>query len=637
MNKLIIFNFLICLILCGCNAGGGAGTKAAGTTQDLPEWTIFIYGLADHNLTPSMLVDFQEMVAANVNKKVKIIVAMDLDDQRFGSTFGTQVYEVTGGGEAKLIQKYSEQNFDDPEVMKAHIVNAFSAYQSNKRGIILWDHGGSWDGGFGHDTQNGTVNGTGISVQSIKEVLLSAGNELGLGSTPFDFLSFDTCLMGNIESATELKDVAKYYFASAELDFGDGWDYTAAINLFSASPTSQIAQLAPAIVSSWDDHHKTKSQMDQNARTQVAIDLTKIDSFELQMSSFLANFQSTSLLEMAKALKRSGPGFGSGSESQSLVASQNYRDVGQFLSLLTNSSNNNLASESSLALSGVMNDLIKAQSLGDVRIGSQAGLSIESRTVSSWTTVRSEYQNLFWDSRTLWSSLLDDISVAALSDGLAPIISTTAQNTNNPSSVNKPKITFSTTDSDVDQAQLVLKRTMSGVDYDIGLVGYGFVENQNTYNFEWDGKFFTLSNGIETSLISLGLQGTPGLNSNGDTLAIGYQIKGIITNGSISSDAKIIGYESPLKSIVIIENGQETVMAISALSGAGFSFIPYLLKNQSPYFELMTPIQLTTGLTELNLDSMSAPAGTYKLETNLSDLWGNSSNDSDTVIVGTPF
>ena len=181
------------------------------------------------------------------------------------------------------------------------------------------------------------------------------------------------------------------------------------------------------------------------------------------------------------------------------------------------------------------------------------------------------------------------------------------------------------------------KKSISGIDYDIGLVGYGFVENQNTYNFEWDGKFFTLSNGTETSLISLGLQGTPGLNMNGDTLALGYQIQGLISNGVNTFSARIIGYESPLKSIVVTVNEQDGVFDISELSGAGFSFVPYLLKNQSPYFELMTPIQLTTGLTELNLDSMSAPAGTYKLETNLSDLWGNSSNDSDTVIVGTPF
>jgi hypothetical protein len=634
--KTVLTYTLLFLLLLGCN-GSKTTTGASSTEDQATEWTIFIYGHADHNLTPNMLRDFQEMIAANLNSKVKIIVAMDLDDQRFGATFGTEVYEVTGGGNARLLHQYYEQNFDDPEVMKAHIVNAFSAYPSKKRGLILWNHGGSWDGGFGHDSQNGTTNGTGISVHNIKQVLLDAAGELGLGSTPFDFLSFDTCLMGNIESATELKDVAKYYFASAELDFGDGWDYTAALNLFSASPTSQIAQLAPAIVSSWDDHHKTKGQMDQNARTQIAIDLTKLDSFSVQMSSFLANFQNTSLLELAKALKRSGPGFGAGNENQSLVETQNYRDVGQFFSLLTNSSNNNLATDSSLVLTSMMNEVIKAQSLGDVRIGSQAGLSIESRTVSSWIPARSEYINLFWDSRTLWSSLLDDISVAALSDGLPPTISTTAQNTNNPTTVNKPIISFSTNNPDVDQAQVVLKRNISGIDYNIGLIGYGFVDDQSTYDFEWDGKMFFLSNGSDTSLISLGLQGTPGLNSNGDTLAIGYQIQGVISNGTISYAAKIIGYESPLKSLVITVNNQEAVFSISKLSGAGFSFIPYLLKNQSPYFELMTPIELSTGLEELYLDSISAPTGTYKLETNLSDLWGNSSSDSDTVIVGTPF
>jgi hypothetical protein len=146
MNSLTMLLLLILTISCGGGGGGGVGGSEV---DNRAEWTIFIYGHADHNLTQSMLTDIDEMIQANIDDKVKVILAVDLDDSQYGSTFGTKVYEFVNGEERKLLVSSSEENFDDPEVFKNHLKYAFENYPSKKKGIILWNHGGSWDGGFG--------------------------------------------------------------------------------------------------------------------------------------------------------------------------------------------------------------------------------------------------------------------------------------------------------------------------------------------------------------------------------------------------------------------------------------------------------------------------------------------------------
>jgi hypothetical protein len=634
-----IFTSLFFLLITACDpAKINPGSSIAEREPTTSEWTIFIYGHADHNLSPAMIIDYQEMIAANLNSRVKVILAVDLDDSSYGSTMGTKVYEILGGGKSRLIGSYSEQNFDDPTVLESHMLSAFSNYPSNKRGIILWDHGGSWDGGFGGDSQNDTDSApTPLTIYQIKTVLQSVASQLNLGSSPFDFLSFDTCLMGNVESTSEYKDLAKYYFASAELDFGDGWDYAGALSLFGSSPNSSIVQLAPLIVDSWNSHHMNATPEDEKIRTQIAVDLSKLDSFMLQMNSLLSNYQITSLPEMGKALKRSGPGYGIVSETQALMKPQSYRDVGQFLSLLANSSNTSLSEDSTALLNYAQEQLVKAQSLGDIRIGSQLGFSIESRILSDWVGVRSEYLSLHWNDQTNWSALLDDMTSASVYDGVAPALSTTASNNTNPTSINKPRVSFSTNDSDVDKVELILKLTNSGVDYSLGLIGFAFVDDQSSYYFDWDGKFLSLSNGSTSSLVTLALQGAPGLNSDGDVLAVGYKIPGVLTDGTDSLTAYLIGYESPITTIALEVNGQIGSFEISQLAGSGLSFIPAVYKNQFPYFELMTEMPLSAGLLGMELVEESAPAGTYKIETRLSDVWMNTAVESDNVNVVTPF
>lgn len=487
----------------------------------------------------------------------------------------------------------------------------------------------------GGDTQNnsaGSISPMGIS--EIKNSIQEVSNELVLGETPLDFIAFDTCLMGNIETISEFKDLAKYYFASAEIDYGDGWDYTSALSIFSSSPTSSISELAPALVSSWDDHHANAGEMDMKNRTQIAVDLTQLDSFLLQTGSFLAKY---SFDELARSLSRSNPGYGIRNELDGLYTTQSYKDLGQFFSLMQNSSDLEMAGDAYSLLSFLESNVIKAQSLGEIRNGAQVGLSVEARLHTDWDEKKSDYLNLFWNSRINWSEFLDDVSTTIQEDSTAPSLLTSAINTENPDASNQPRISFSTNDSDVDNVQLIIKRSEGGTDYSLGLIGFGFVQDQENYNYTWNGKIYRLSNGTLSSDITLSLMGSPGQKVNGDTIIPGFRIPGVISNGETEYYASLVGTQSPFKTLVLTVNNQQAAYDVSKLSGFGYSFTPILKIDQFPYTELGTPLEITDEVSEFTLEQFSASPGTYIIETILSDFNLNKSYDSDSINVGISF
>lgn len=352
-----------------------------------------------------MLVDLREMEMSNPSSKVKVIAAIDYDssrkqaDNNTNFPSGTHIYEILGNGQSQVIETYPEQNFDDPQVLVDLAVKAFKRFPSKRKGLVLWDHGGAWRYGYGGDNQNGTVTyPKGVTVAEIKTATQEILKQLGVSK--FNFMAFDTCLMGNIEVVYELKDLADVYFASAELDFGPGWDYTAALNTISAQPTADIKSLAPEIIAGWDAHHRTSSVDEIYLRTQVAIDNSKVHTLGASYASFVSDLKNSSVStsRMTQMLWRSSPTFGGGIDASPI----NYRDIGHFLKLIPTGGDAALTTSSQTLLSSVSSAII-ASTLGDQRKDVQIGLSIEGSIGSSWSFARKVlYDTFAWASSSNW-------------------------------------------------------------------------------------------------------------------------------------------------------------------------------------------------------------------------------------------
>lgn len=78
------------------------------------------------------------------------------------------------------------------------------------------DHGGGSLAGYGYDQH---FAGSSMALDEILGALRKAG-------TTFDWIGFDACLMGALETAVVIEPHANYMIASEEVAPGIGWHYT---------------------------------------------------------------------------------------------------------------------------------------------------------------------------------------------------------------------------------------------------------------------------------------------------------------------------------------------------------------------------------------------------------------------------
>lgn len=602
-----------------------------------------------------MLANLQEAAAANLSPSVRVIAAVDYNAslKKPGSTdkypTGTHIYEIIGNGQMRIIETYPEQNFDDPEVLITHTKRVFSHYPSKKKGLILWNHGGSWDNGYGGDTQDGTAIPDGLSVGAIRVALEKTLADLRISR--FDFLAFDTCLMGNIETAYELKHLTKTYIASAEIDFGPGWNYTHTFNIMSAYPTADFKTLAADYIVGWDTHHLDGNyESEVHLRTQAVFDTDKLNEVRDAFKQFVVNLNASSagLSFFTQRLMRTNPSYGLSVDFR-LAYPTSYRDMGHFLKLAATSGDATLNTSAQRVLTGISSAIV-ASTLGESRKNVQVGLSMEGSIGEAWSAQkRSLYSYTKWESETSWSRVLTAIKASSKTDPAPPTVNTSIINDVNPDASNPPKITFTVADADADQAWVALWALTpdnKNMDY-YGVIGQAFVDNGSTYNYEWKGKRYQISNGTDTSLAAVEILSNPGEMPGGQTVSGFYKIRGNLRDGlnTVVAEAFLIGSldQNYMETIVMTSPYDDATSShsIAELAEQELTFTPtvvrYPISGSAPQWVEQTTIPLTPGLTRITLSEVAVPIGTYPLITHIRDLWGKEGQSRHDVSVGAPF
>lgn len=213
--------------------------------------------IADHGNPLEQNVDLfpeQELMPSNLNKTIMVyLVASDLESQSGAAsldiiemlesdvdteknniliyTGGTKQWQIENisstenciykleNGSLVLQESYKSSNMGSSETLSRFLKYGMTNFSADKYGLILWNHGA------------GPMIGCGVDevYNDILEIpeLASALSEAGLGeNNKLEFLGFDACLMGSIETAWSIKDYANYLIASQETEPGTGWDYS---------------------------------------------------------------------------------------------------------------------------------------------------------------------------------------------------------------------------------------------------------------------------------------------------------------------------------------------------------------------------------------------------------------------------
>lgn len=152
-----------------------------------------------------------------------------------------------------------------PETLSDFIKYASDNFPANRNILILWDHGGGSETGYGYD-ENYPNSGS-LSPSLIAKALKQA-------NVKFDFIGFDACLMANYETALAIEPYADYLIGSEETEPGGGWYYTNWIQMLDKDTSVPTLSVAKTII---DDYISYTNKTDRGAElTQSVIDLGEL-------------------------------------------------------------------------------------------------------------------------------------------------------------------------------------------------------------------------------------------------------------------------------------------------------------------------------------------------------------------------
>lgn len=148
-----------------------------------------------------------------------------------------QRFEV-GADELILKDELELANMSKPETLADFMNWGVKAYPADRYELILWNHGGGSLLGFGADEQ---YSGYMMRLQQMKKAFEAV-------DCHFDFVGFDACLMGTMETAYMLAPYADYLIASEEMEPGKGWFYTNWVKILLDDPRVSAEKLGKQII-----------------------------------------------------------------------------------------------------------------------------------------------------------------------------------------------------------------------------------------------------------------------------------------------------------------------------------------------------------------------------------------------------
>ena len=220
-------------------------TKIKGGGNDAVTIMVYLCGTDLESRSGMGTSDLQEMAAANIGKKVNLLVytgGCSSWRNNIVSSRVNQVYQVMEGGVKCLIKDAGTASMTNPDNLAGYIQWSAKNFPADRYELILWDHGSGSVSGYGYDEKNKSSGSMTLSgIQSALEK----------GGVKFDFVGFDACLMATTETALMLSNYADYMVASEETEPGVGWFYTDWLNALGKNTSIPTVQLGQNIIDSF--------------------------------------------------------------------------------------------------------------------------------------------------------------------------------------------------------------------------------------------------------------------------------------------------------------------------------------------------------------------------------------------------
>jgi hypothetical protein len=311
-------------------SGGSNPSTQLTATARLPRWTVMVYMAADNTLATAGVLDIDEMEAAGANPEVQVVVQAEFSPAAFeaeGCTpqtcsnrtnYNTFRYAVSGQGTEVYgpngaTTDIGNRNMTDPAQLHEFIGWGKTNYPAERYAVVLWNHGGGYQGLIEDVTSAGNRL---MSLQDVRTALTGAGT--------IDILDFDMCLMAGYETLEKISGLANFAIFSEETEPAAGDPYTGILQALHASPTADSRAVAAMFVDQYHGYYVQSN--DRASTTKSAYDLGQFAAFESALNA-LAGTLKTNIATTRTIL------------GSAAAASQSYqypmlKDVGNFLDSL---------------------------------------------------------------------------------------------------------------------------------------------------------------------------------------------------------------------------------------------------------------------------------------------------------------
>lgn len=237
--------------------------------------SVLIYMIADNNLNYFANIDIKEMKHGwKNNPNQNILVYLDgLSSPRHPIlfTFNSDSFYKDS---IQIIKTYPEQNSAASQTLSTVIQDSKQFFNDSRWRLVLWSHGSAW-----LPSQSSLSSGKDrILTDSTKTMLtksfgLDQEDELSIANLReslskhwFEWIAFDACYMGNIETLYELRHVTDYFIASPTEILSSGFPYD---KLYSEMFIPDAKRSSLAVAKQYVSHYQQKKGVFQSASISV--------------------------------------------------------------------------------------------------------------------------------------------------------------------------------------------------------------------------------------------------------------------------------------------------------------------------------------------------------------------------------
>ena len=243
--------------------------------------TIMMY-MCGTDLQSACVMDMYEMASVDVPDDVTIAV-------QAGGAYQWDDSDLTGEAVNRFTISYDTfndlqtlewQNMGDSQTLYDFIDWAAGAYPADRYILVLWDHGGGYNGVCFDETADYDS----LTIHEVNDALYAYQQRHP--SFRLDIIGFDACLMATYEMAAHMASYADYMVASEELEPGIGWNYQGWIGDLAANPEMSCADIAVSIADQF--MAACLSDNPNDYLSQSVINLSTIPTLKAQLETFSA-------------------------------------------------------------------------------------------------------------------------------------------------------------------------------------------------------------------------------------------------------------------------------------------------------------------------------------------------------------